>query len=145
MALGSRHYKFIALGVACAAALGYLFVSGMQDSMVYYLTLKEFYAGKTPAMGEGVRLVGNVKAGSMQGSPVDGGLRFVMTDGERELAVHYNGQIPDAMEDDVEVVVEGIYRDRPVFEAATLLAKCPSKYEAEAGDTVGQAERKGSL
>ena len=133
MVLISKQYKYVALGIACLVALGYLFVSGMTDGgMVYYLTLEEFQGSKTPKMGAGVKLVGNVKAGSMEGSTVDGDFRFIMTDGELELRVHYRGQVPDAMDDDVEVVVEGIYRDRPEFEAATLLAKCPSKYEAEA-------------
>ncbi|MGB2691963.1 MAG: cytochrome c maturation protein CcmE [Thermodesulfobacteriota bacterium] len=32
--------------------------------------------------------------------------------------------------DDVEAVVEGVYAKNDVFEADTLLAKCPTKYES---------------
>jgi cytochrome c-type biogenesis protein CcmE len=125
----SKVIKFVILGVALAGAIGYLFISGMQSSMVYYLTLEELSA-KPPRVGEGVRLAGWVKEGSITGSTVDGGITFVMTDGERELPVNYSGQIPDTFEDEAEVIVEGIYRGMPQFDAATMLAKCPSKYEA---------------
>ena len=135
----SQAIKFIVLGLALAGAIGYLFISGMQSSMVYYLTLEELSA-KPPRVGEGVRLAGWVKEGSITGSAVDGGISFVMTDGERELPVDYSGQIPDTFEDEAEVIVEGIFQDKPVFDAATILAKCPSKYEA--GDP-GQEESDG--
>ena len=114
-----------------AGALAYLFLSGMKSSMVYYLTLEELESGAKTRVGEGVRLAGRVKEGSVTGSVLDGGISFVMTDGEREMPVSYAGQVPDTFEEGSEVVVEGIYRAQSVFAAATLLAKCPSKYEAE--------------
>ena len=46
------------------------------------------------------------------------------------LPVDFTGIIPDTFVDDADVVVEGKRRDDGVFEATTLLAKCPSKYEA---------------
>jgi cytochrome c-type biogenesis protein CcmE len=135
----SKALKFAVLGVALAGAIGYLFVSGMKSSMVYYLTLEELSLAP-PKLGEGVRLAGWVKDGSVTGSAVEGRITFVMTDGERELPVHYSGQIPDTFEDGAEVIVEGIFKGEPVFDAATMLAKCPSKYEA--GEP-GQEERSG--
>jgi cytochrome c-type biogenesis protein CcmE len=48
------------------------------------------------------------------------------------MNVVYNGIIPDAFTEDVQVIVEGKYhKDTNTFNASTLLAKCPSKYEAE--------------
>ena len=55
---------------------------------------------------------------------------FVMTDGGRELPVRYHGIIPDTFVDDADVVVEGALGADGTFAAHTLLAKCPSKYEA---------------
>lgn len=135
----SKAIKFVVLGVALAGAIGYLFVSGMKSSMVYYLTLEELSI-TPPSVGEGVRLAGWVKEGSITGSAVEGSISFVMTDGERELPVNYSGQVPDTFENGAEVIVEGIYRGMPEFNAATMLAKCPSKYEAGKPGQVGSSE-----
>ena len=123
--------KLAALGILMAGAFTYLFLFGMRDSMVYYLTLEELESSAAQTVGEGIRLAGRVKEGSVQGTVVDGGITFVMTDGNREIRVRYSGQIPDSFQDGSDVVVEGIYRAHPVFSAATLLAKCPSKYETK--------------
>jgi len=49
----------------------------------------------------------------------------------RAVPVSYAGLIPDTFKDDAEVVVEGVCNpDDPSFNATTLLAKCPSKYES---------------
>ena len=53
-----------------------------------------------------------------------------MTDGEHELRVSYDRETPDTFVDGSEVVVEGSLGPNGVFVARTLLAKCPSKYEA---------------
>ncbi len=45
----------------------------------------------------------------------------------------YHGVVPDTFMENSEVVVEGSIRSE-VFEAHTLLAKCPSKYEALADE-----------
>jgi cytochrome c-type biogenesis protein CcmE len=126
--------KFVTLGVFMAGALAYLFFSGMKTSMVYYRTLEELESAAPSRIGESVRLAGWVKEDSVRGPVLDGGINFVMTDGKRELLVLYSGQIPDTFKEGSEVVLEGVYKAQPVFVATTLLAKCPSKYEAEGYD-----------
>jgi cytochrome c-type biogenesis protein CcmE len=54
-------------------------------------------------------------------------------DGTATLPVDFSGIIPDTFVDDADVVVEGDRRPDGVFVATTLLAKCPSKYEAADG------------
>ena len=127
----SAWIKYTVLALAFFGPLGYLFVSGMKSSMVYYLTLEELSVAP-PGVGDGVRLAGWVKNGSITGSALDGEISFTITDGKREMPVRYGGQVPDTFEDGAEVVVEGVFMGRPVFEAVTMLAKCPSKYEASA-------------
>ena len=60
------------------------------------------------------------------------------------LAVNYHGIIPDTFVDGADVVVEGALSTDGTFDAHTLLAKCPSKYESadeypDAGATAGSA------
>ena len=57
-------------------------------------------------------------------------VRFVMTDGGASMPVNYHGIIPDTFVDGADVVVEGQIDGSGTFQAHTLLAKCPSKYEA---------------
>lgn len=135
----STWVKFTVLALAFFGAVAYLFISGMKDSMVYYLTLEELTAAP-PEKGDGVRLAGWVKEGSIEGSALDGEIFFTITDGDRDLSVRYAGQVPDNFEEGAEVIVEGIFRGRPVFEAVTMLAKCPSKYETSLPTPGGKAE-----
>ncbi len=75
--------------------------------------------------------------GTIERLPTGMDVRFVMTDGQTELAVSYHGVIPDTFVDQAAVVVEGRLQDDGTFLAHNLLAKCPSKYEAadeEGGD-----------
>ena len=58
------------------------------------------------------------------------------------LGLPSTGIIPDTFVDEADVVVEGARRPDGVFEATTLLAKCPSKYEsAQAGSPIAQGGR----
>jgi cytochrome c-type biogenesis protein CcmE len=47
------------------------------------------------------------------------------------VTVRYEGVVPDTFKDDAEVIVTGTLGSDGVFQASDLLAKCPSKYEAE--------------
>lgn len=129
MKISSSLIRLTVLTLAFLGAAGYLFVSGMESSMVYYLTLEELVE-KPPGAGDGVRLAGWVKDGSISGSALEGETFFTITDGVRELPVRFAGQVPDNFSNGAEVIVEGVYSGNPVFNAAAILAKCPSRYEA---------------
>ena len=49
------------------------------------------------------------------------------------MSNRYHGIVPDTFVDNADVVVEGRLAGDGTFEAHTLLAKCPSKYEAADG------------
>ena len=46
------------------------------------------------------------------------------------LPVTYSGVVPDIFRPGVQVVVEGHYTGSGPFQAQTLLAKCPSKFQS---------------
>lgn len=133
---------WIAVG-AMVLGLAVLFGVGFKGSMVYYLTVSEFLDknGKDD-LGENFRVNGNVVAGSIERGEGRMGARFVMGDGTRTLPVAYAKETPDTFVDGSEVVVEGRLGGDGVFQAHTLLAKCPSKYEAGAR---GRSELKAAL
>ena len=121
--------KFIVAIVVIALTVSYLVYGGVKDTMVYYLTVEELKAQVPEVYESRVRVSGTVVPGSII-KENDGSLEFQITDGTQTIDVQYEGIIPDIFADDVEAVVEGEYAKNDVFEADTLLAKCPTKYES---------------
>lgn len=121
--------KFVVAVVIIALTVGYLVYGGVKDTMVYYLTVQELKAQVPSVYGSRVRVSGTVVPGTIV-KENDGSLEFQITDGAETIDVYYEGIIPDIFADDVEAVVEGKYAKNDVFQADTLLAKCPTKYES---------------
>ncbi|MFN7972569.1 MAG: cytochrome c maturation protein CcmE [Acidobacteriota bacterium] len=122
--------KIVVLSMAIVTGIMLLAADGSRSSTVYYQTIPELMA--SPSGGGGtVRVTGHVVAGSIQ-RPAGAPLSFLMQDasGAQRLAVRYGDVVPDTFKDGAEVVVEGALSADATFEASTLLAKCPSKYEA---------------
>jgi len=121
--------KIVITVVLLVAGFAVLFSVGLKGSLVYYLTVSEFK--DSGRRSDNFRVNGIVKAGSIQKHQGAPGARFVLTDGKEELSVVYNKEVPDTFVDGAEAVVEGALGADDVFAAQTLLAKCPSKYEAQ--------------
>ena len=124
--------KIIITVVLLVAGFAVLFSVGLKGSLVYYLTVSEFMdPGRRADLGDNFRVNGNVKPGSIEKHQGRPGARFVLTDGRKELPVVYEKEVPDTFVDGAEAVVEGALGADGTFAAQTLLAKCPSKYEAQ--------------
>ena len=124
--------KFVIAISLLIGGLAILFGVGLKGSLAYYLTVSEFLdGGASGDLGDNFRINGNVVSGSIERKPSGLGVRFLMSDENRELPVVYSKETPDTFVDGAEVVVEGSLGADGVFVAHTLLAKCPSKYESE--------------
>lgn len=135
-----KQRKFLVGGATVAALVGYLMVTGMQDSMVYYHTPAELVAKTSadPTYREvGVKVGGRVAPGSVRFDQRSLDLRFEILDiqqGTTRFPVHYNGPLPDTFQEGRDVVIEGKFTQAGTFEATTVLTKCGSRYEAGAED-----------
>ena len=129
-----KRLKFLLLGVGIVATMGTLLIVGMSGpgGLSYYLSVSEFVAAPDQD-GDGFRINGKVAEGSIIRQDTGQDVAFVVTDGEAVLPVRYHGIVPDTFVDNADVVVEGRLAGDGTFEAHTLLAKCPSKYEAADG------------
>lgn len=138
--LSSTTIKLLVCGLLIAGAVIYLVSTAMSTTMVYYVTVSELKAGTGAAARDQVRLAGWVVGSTIERQ--GNNLRFEVADvtsGER-IPVTYKGVVPDIFGDGIEVVVDGRYaREAGVFEAQTLLAKCPSRFEGEEAAPVGGA------
>ena len=123
----SRHKRLIAGSAIVLAILAYMIYAGMKGATLYYMTVSELVAKGNGVYEKGVRVSGDVEAGSVKWDARTLQLRFVMTDGSERVDVAYQGGLPDTFREGSPVVVEGTYTGG-TFQATVLLAKCPSKY-----------------
>ena len=124
--------KFVIGGALIALAVVYLIVTAARSSTEYYLTVEEL-KGQGPSPRQ-VRVAGNVIGESIVWSPRDLRLEFQLADESGVMSVVHHGARPDVFRDEAQVVLEGQYTDQGIFEAKSMLLKCPSKYEEAAAD-----------
>ncbi len=121
--------SFLFAGIAILGAVIYLVVSNTQANAVYYMTVSELKSCKT-CVTQDVRVAGVVKPGSIVRNDAQQTISFVIAQGSQTLPVTYTGVVPDIFRPGITVVVEGYYTGSGPFRAQTLLAKCPSKFQA---------------
>jgi cytochrome c-type biogenesis protein CcmE len=131
-----KRKKFLIGGVVLLSAIAYLGYVGFSNSAVYYYTVSELIEQGSSVIDQNVRVNGQVLTGSVEREATGRILRFSMTspDGKEVVPVVYQGVVPDAFTEGVDVVVEGNLDSAGVFHAHTLLQKCPSKYVPEESD-----------
>jgi len=124
--------QFLIAFIVVFGALAFLGYNAFKASSMYYLSVGELLARAEASSGEEVRVSGKVREGTIQRGPEANTVRFTMEDENGpSIPVVYRGVVPDTFQDGGEVVVEGGLSGDGVFQAKTLLAKCPSKYEPE--------------
>ena len=121
--------KYPVGGLIIALVAGWLIFSAAQGSAAYYMTIDEIQQQGSSARN--VRVAGNVVGESIVWEPRDLRLEFDIVDESGRLSAVYSGSRPDMFRDEAEVVLEGKLGPEGVFEARTMLLKCPSKYEEE--------------
>lgn len=119
--------SFLLAGVAILGAVTYLVYANTQSNAVYYMTVAELQHCTT-CLSQSVRVAGVVQPGSIVQDSQQ--VQFVMADSGKSLHVVYNGILPDIFRPGITVVVEGRYSGSGPFQAQTLLAKCPSKFQS---------------
>jgi cytochrome c-type biogenesis protein CcmE len=111
-------------------AFGWLIYGGLDSNVVYFLTPKELLAKGAEGYDKPVRLGGQVKPGSVVWDDKALDLRFAVTDGTGEVAVHSHGAPPQMFKDGQGVVVEGRYGRDGVFNSTSLMVKHSNEYKA---------------
>jgi cytochrome c-type biogenesis protein CcmE len=126
--------SFIIAGIAILSAVIYLVYINTQTNALYYMTIPEL-KHCTTCVTQDVRVAGYVQAGTIVHNDRTQAVTFVIEDGKQTLPVTYSGVLPDIFRAGVQVVVEGHYSGSGPFQALTLLAKCPSKFQSATPDT----------
>ena len=123
-----RPWGIVVLVGVVLAVVAYLAFSSVGNALVYYLTPTELLERGADAVGETVRLGGQVKSGSVSGPATD--LTFVVTDGDAEITVHSTVAPTRSFREGTGAVVEGSLGEDGVFEASQVIVKHDENYEA---------------
>jgi cytochrome c-type biogenesis protein CcmE len=128
-----RPWGVLVLVAVVLAVIGYLALGSVGNALVYYLTPTELLARGEAAVGETVRLGGQVEVGSVSGPATD--LRFALTDGDSTISVHSTVAPTRSFREGSGAVVEGALGADGVFEATQVIVKHDENYEAPAPGT----------
>ncbi|MBI2855700.1 MAG: cytochrome c maturation protein CcmE [Chloroflexi bacterium] len=128
--LANRGKLIIAAGVFLLA-LGYLAFNAFQGATAYYLTVGELVAKGSSVYDRNVRVNGKLVPSSFQREQDGTSLRFSLTDGQSTIMATHEGLVPDLFfNEHSEILLEGTYGYSGVFDAQSIIVKCPSKYQS---------------
>jgi cytochrome c-type biogenesis protein CcmE len=139
----------VALAMGAAAIAG-LVLTGMQSKAIYSKPVDELLAQKAKFAGRPVRAEGILVHGSLVKRDQPCEYRFTLEKNGSLLPVRFEQcVVPDTFRDvegmDVGVTVEGELQVDDSFQASSVLAKCPSKYEMEKKKQNGEQMPHGPL
>ncbi len=117
----------LALGMAALGGATALVLVAFNDNLVFFYSPSDLKA-KAVAPDRRVRIGGLVEKESLSRGPDGRRISFRVTDGATDIAVVYEGLLPDLFREGQGVVAEGKLRADGVFAATTVLAKHDENY-----------------
>jgi cytochrome c-type biogenesis protein CcmE len=121
-----RRLTLIGASLAVLAIAAALVLGALQDSIVFFNSPTDVAEKRIP-LGTRMRIGGLVKPGSLQrGDNLQ--VSFAVTDGNADIAVRYQGIVPDLFREGQGVVAEGKLESGGVLAADTVLAKHDERY-----------------
>lgn len=112
--------------VLVAASLAWVATRSLPQTLVYFVTPTELLDRGPAAVGDRLRLGGQVVPGSVRRA--DGTVRFVLTDGTTRMTVVHRGDAPALFRPGIGVVLEGTYGADGAFHSDAMLIKHSEEY-----------------
>ncbi|MHB8631152.1 MAG: cytochrome c maturation protein CcmE [Candidatus Limnocylindria bacterium] len=132
--IGGRRVLILA-ALAIAVVIGYAAARSLQSAAVYYYTPTEAKQHGF-AVGQTVRLGGQVLRGTFSYDPATRALRFTIGDGITTARVIGSGAPPGLLREGAGAVVEGSFAADGTFHATQVIAKHNEIYAAPTGSAV---------
>jgi cytochrome c-type biogenesis protein CcmE len=117
----------LALGIAALAGATALVLVAFNDNLVFFYSPSDLKA-KAVATDRRVRIGGLVEVQSLSRAPDGRSVSFRITDGAADIAVVYQGLLPDLFREGQGAVAEGKLRPDGTFAALSVLAKHDENY-----------------
>ena len=128
--------RLVVLLLVVGVALGYMVYAAFPGNALYFMSVSEFMDKDDAQDGRIVRVAGKLVDGSFvrEERSTLTSFRIVDKDGNatvEHLSATYNGVLPDLFfNPHSEIILQGSFGPAQVFEADTILVKCPSKYRS---------------
>jgi len=135
-----RYRKLLIGGGVIVVALAGLVLTGIRQSVVYFVTPSELRAATGSAAGKAYRVGGMVVTGSLRKDPATLRQEFLLTDGKATVPVRFRGIPPDLFGEGRGAVVEGTLGPDGTFQASTIMAKHSEEYKAPNDGQAGYEE-----
>ncbi|MEM7068261.1 MAG: cytochrome c maturation protein CcmE [Pseudomonadota bacterium] len=116
----------IAVIGAVIAVAALLVTTALRDEIVFFYDPTDVIEHAKVAPGQKFRLGGLVADGSVQKNQSE--VQFVITDGANNIAVSYDGLLPDLFREGQGVIAEGQLNPSGGFTASNILAKHDENY-----------------
>jgi cytochrome c-type biogenesis protein CcmE len=121
-----RRLTLIGAALAIVGLAVGLILYALKDNIVFFYSPAEVVQ-KAVQPGTRLRIGGLVKPGSLEHAAGQL-IRFTVTDNVKDIAVTYDGELPDLFKEGQGVVVEGLLQSPDAFAADSVLAKHDEKY-----------------
>ena len=126
--LGGSRKPYIAVAML-ALGLAYFGFTAFQGATVFYVTVDELKQGEE-ARSETIRVSGTLVPDTFERETEGTLASFNISSGNETLPASYDGILPDLFfNEHSEIVLQGTYQPHGVFEAESVVVKCPSKYQ----------------
>ena len=136
-----RRLLAVVVGLSLLGAATAMVLAAFNENLVFFYSPSDL-AAKAIGPDRRIRIGGLVEQGSLHRHADGHGVGFRVTDGKTEIAVTYDGVLPDLFREGQGVVAEGRLRADGVFAAASVLAKHDEKYmPPEVADALKRAGR----
>lgn len=126
----------VKLGIATCIVAGvtaYMAYVGSTASWQYFLTVDECLADAPALVNQRIRVSGKIVVGSLDIGSSRQLATFKICQSDLELAVRCTGPLPDNLNEDMDVVVEGRLDESGTLRSHKVITRCASKYAAGAG------------
>jgi cytochrome c-type biogenesis protein CcmE len=123
-----QRLSLLATGMAALGGATALVLVAFNDNLVFFYSPSDLKAKAAAAVDRRVRIGGLVEKESLARGPDGRRISFRVTDGATDIAVVYEGLLPDLFREGQGVVAEGKLRGDGVFAATTVLAKHDENY-----------------
>ena len=104
-----------------------LFLLASRENLLYFYSPSQVIAGEAPR-GKAFRIGGLVTTGSLKRTDGTLEIRFVVTDNQASVPVHYSGLLPDLFSEGKGVIARGRLGESGEFVAEEVLAKHDENY-----------------
>ena len=117
---------FLIFSIISAAIIIFTILRSLEENVVYFFSPTEIYNKANISFNKKIRIGGLVKINSV--SKNETSINFIITDFKKEIAVSYNGLVPNLFSEGKGVVAEGKLKDKKYFVADKILAKHDENY-----------------